>query len=150
VKHGSSITTELKSKYRKALRAGVLRRAVSLGRPLVGYSAAAPSISAMRLRGMAFRAAHAKTGPNALAASRDGAKASGRSPLEFQHPPPNPTLNRRPNGRSPWPRGSCGSSSASRPRRPAVGPRLAPRSASQSPLLTIVRPGRTVRYAHRH
>jgi len=39
----------------------------------------------------------------------------------------NPTLNRRPNGMSPWPRGACGSSCASRPRRHAVGPRLAPR-----------------------
>jgi hypothetical protein len=44
-----------------------------------------------------------------------------------RRPPPNPSLNRRPNGMSPWPRGACGSSSASRPRRHAVGPRLAPR-----------------------
>jgi hypothetical protein len=35
------------------LRAGVLRRAVSLARHLVGFPAAAPSFSAMRLRGIA-------------------------------------------------------------------------------------------------
>jgi hypothetical protein len=35
-----------------ALRASVLRRAVSLAGPLVGYPAAAPSFSAMRLRGI--------------------------------------------------------------------------------------------------
>jgi hypothetical protein len=38
---------------------------------------------------------------------------------------PNPALNRSANGRSPWPRGSSGSSSAARPRRPAVVARLA-------------------------
>jgi hypothetical protein len=39
--------------------------------------------------------------------------------------PPNLSLNRSANGKSPWPRGSSGSSSAARPRRPAVAARLA-------------------------
>jgi hypothetical protein len=39
--------------------------------------------------------------------------------------PPNWSLNRSANGRSPWPRGSSGSSSAARPRRPAAVARLA-------------------------
>jgi hypothetical protein len=38
---------------------------------------------------------------------------------------PNPALNRSANGKSPWPRGACGSSCASRPRRLAVVARLA-------------------------
>jgi hypothetical protein len=38
---------------------------------------------------------------------------------------PNLSLNRSANGRAPWPRGSSGSSSAARPRRPAVVARLA-------------------------
>ena len=38
---------------------------------------------------------------------------------------PNPSLNRSANGMPPWPRGSGGSSSASRPGRHAVVARLA-------------------------
>jgi hypothetical protein len=37
---------------------------------------------------------------------------------------PNPALNRSANGKSPWPRGACGSSCSSRPRRLAVVARL--------------------------
>ena len=39
----------------------------------------------------------------------------------------NSTFNRTSNGVAPWPRGSCGSSSASRPGRHTVGVRLTPR-----------------------
>ena len=51
----------------------------------------------------------------------------GMSAQSAVQPLPNPTLNRSANGRAPWPRSSCGSSSASRPRRPPVVARLAPR-----------------------
>jgi hypothetical protein len=52
-------------------------------------------------------------------------RASPHAPAP--RPQPNPLLNRSANGRSPWPRGASGSSCTSRPRRPAVVARLAPR-----------------------
>jgi hypothetical protein len=45
--------------------------------------------------------------------------------FRFRPAMPNPALNRSANGKSPWPRGASGSSSASRPRRHAVVARLA-------------------------
>jgi hypothetical protein len=63
---------------------------------------------------------------SACSLSRIG-RRTGSASCAFRLRPamPNPALNRSANGKSPWPRGSSGSSSAARPRRPAVAARLA-------------------------
>jgi hypothetical protein len=108
----------------KALRASVLRRAVSLAQPLGGSSAAAPSSTAGTGEATAFCACAAKC---ALAVHRAYARAMTwpcSCNREAPNPRPNMSVNRRRHGRSARPCDRQVPSSAARPGRPVASPRL--------------------------
>jgi hypothetical protein len=105
----------------RALRAAVLRRAVSLGSSVADASAAAASRTARRQEGVAKpqRSCRQVRFQAGFISGTRHMSAPPRKPL------PNLSLNRSANGVPPGPRGSCGSSSASRPRRHPAVARLA-------------------------
>ncbi len=113
------------SKATWALRAAVLRRAVSLAKPRRRPNCRCAGQHRRKTRTQKPTPASLVTYPGSTAQMLK--RKHGMSAQSAVQPLPNPTLNRSANGRAPWPRSSCGSSSASRPRRPPVVARLAPR-----------------------
>jgi len=108
----------------KALRAGVLRRAVSLAAPFAGYTAVAFASTAMRLLSSACPRCAGNT-VHPFGGNNNGQRLGSRpAPRQLQMLPPNPSVNRRRHGSAPCPRGAACLSCASRARRPAASPRL--------------------------
>ena len=108
----------------KALRAGVLRRAVSLARPLGGSAAAAPSDTAGTSEAAPFCTCAASCASAVYRASATAMKWPCSCGFRAPNPRPNMSVNRRRHGTPPCPRGAACLSCASRARRPAASPRL--------------------------
>jgi hypothetical protein len=108
----------------KALRAGVLRRAVSLARPLGGSTAAASSNTAATNEATSSCACAATFASAAHRASATSMRWPCSCGCGAQNPRSNLSVNRRRHGRSARPCDRLSSSSAARPGRPAASPRL--------------------------
>jgi hypothetical protein len=107
-----------------ALRAGVLRRAVSLAAPLVGYAAVASASTAMLLHRTACSRRAVSTNHALSGSNIRQRRCAWRSPRRLSMLPPNPSVNRSANGWPPCPRAARCLSCASRARRPPVVARL--------------------------
>ncbi len=110
--------------FTRALRAGVLRRAISLARPLAGYTAAASAGTAMRLLCTSSSRCAFNTRPSLVGSNCGHRRGFWPTPRLLDALPPNMSVNRRRHGKAARPCDRLGPSSAARPGCPAASPRL--------------------------
>jgi hypothetical protein len=110
--------------FTRALRAGVLRRAIGLARPVAVYTAAASAGTAKRLLCTSSSRCALNTKPSLVGSNYGQRRGFWPTPRLLDALPPNMSVNRRRHGRPAGPRDRHCSSSAARPGRPAASPRL--------------------------